>query len=329
MTRVTVIIVSYNSGPHLTRALNALARQTIGNFDVIVWDNASTDGAVERLSPPPRTRIVQHTENLGFAAGNNRAAALSNAPYIALLNPDAFPEPDWLERLLDAAERTGAASIASLQLQDGDPTRLDGAGDVLSICGVGWRGGFGRPRERYALREAETFGACGAGALYRRDAFERVGGFDERFFCYFEDVDLAFRLRLIGERVVFAPDAVVRHVGSASTGRNSPFSVFHGTRNRLWTLLKCMPATLWPIAAPAFILTQIALLLRDALRGGAGPAWRGLWRGLQGAGPFLRDRPARGVSIARQLAIARALSWSPLAPLDRRPVFRRIRPDRL
>lgn len=323
--RVSVVIVAFNPGPHLQRALDALAVQTVQDVEIIVWDNASTDGAVDAVRLPPRARLVRSAENLGFAAGNNRAAALSAAPYLALLNPDAFPEPDWLERLLAAAARTGAAAVASLQLMDEAPDRLDGAGDVLSICGVGWRGGYARPRARYALAEAETFGACGAAVLYRRDAFDRAGGFEPRFFCYFEDVDLSFRLRLLGERIVLAPDAIVRHVGSAATGRGSDFSLYHGARNRIWTFVRCMPAPLWPIAAPAFAVAQLALLARDGLRGRAAPVWRGIMDGLKGAGAMLRDRPAKGLSPARTREIAAALSWSPLALLDRRPVLRRIR----
>jgi GT2 family glycosyltransferase len=324
--RVSVLIVSFNPGVHLQRALDALTLQTVQDFDVILWDNASTDGVIESLRLPPRTRLVRSPDNLGFAAGNNRAAALSAAPYLALLNPDAFPEPEWLARLLAAADRTGAAAIGSLQLMDDDPDRLDGAGDVLSICGVGWRGGHARARARYRLREGETFSACAAAVLYRREAFDRAGGFDERYFCCFEDVDLGFRLRLLGERTVLAPDAIVRHVGSATTGRASDFSIYHGARNRLWTLLRCMPALLWPIAVPSFIGGQLLLLARDLARGRASASWRGVRDGLKGAGAMLHNRPARGASLARTLQVARALSWSPLALLDRRPVLRRLRP---
>ena len=97
----------------------------------------------------------------------------------------------------------------------------------------------------------EVFAACAAAALYRRDAFEALGGFEERFFCYYEDVDLGFRLRLAGGRCVLEPRAIVRHVGSASSGQVSGFAEYHGTRNRLWTFLRDMPTALMPIALPA------------------------------------------------------------------------------
>src|SRR3712207_2150066 len=101
---VQVVIVAWNSGEHLQRALDALERQTFRDFEVVVWDNASTDGVVDRLRVAPDVRVVRAPENLGFAGGNNRAVALSRSLWIAALNPDAFPEPGWLQALVEAAE---------------------------------------------------------------------------------------------------------------------------------------------------------------------------------------------------------------------------------
>ena len=118
---VVVVIVAYNSGPHLAGAVDALYRQSFTDFETIVWDNNSTDGAVQALTRRAGLNIVVCPENLGFAEANNRAAALSQAPFIVTLNPDAFPEPGWLETLVAAARRTGAESLASLQLTDENP----------------------------------------------------------------------------------------------------------------------------------------------------------------------------------------------------------------
>jgi GT2 family glycosyltransferase len=210
---VQVVIVAWNSGEHLQRALDSLERQTFGDFEVTLWDNASSDGAVDRLRPASNVRVERCAENLGFAAGVNRAAALSDAPWIATLNPDAFPEPGWLQALLDAAVATGADAVASLQLDDADDQVLDGAGDVFSVAGFAWRGGYGRSRREAPRETVEVFAPCAAAALYRRSTFEALGGLDERYFCYFEDVDLGARLRARGGRTVLTPDAVVRHVG--------------------------------------------------------------------------------------------------------------------
>ncbi len=316
-----VVIVAFNAGEHLQRCLDALERQTRADWEAVVWDNASSDGAVDRLKTGPRVRIVKHAENLGFAAANNRAAALSRAPFIVTLNPDAFPEPDWLERLIAAAERYGVQSVASLQLSDDDPGVLDGAGDCMSIAGVAWRGGYGRSRALAPAVPVQVFAACAAAALYRRDAFEAVAGFEERFFCYYEDVDLGFRLRLAGGACVLEPQAVVRHVGSASSDKISGFAEYHGARNRLWTFLRDMPAALMPVALPAHILVIAYVLARSPSKELRAARWRGLRDGWRGRGPWLRERRSTPFWSSPW-----AFSWSPLALSQRRLKARSINP---
>ncbi len=311
-------MVAYNSAATLQRCIDALEAQSFTDWEAVVWDNASADDAVERLRTPSQLRIVRHDENLGFAAGNNRAAELSRSEFIALLNPDAFPEPDWLERLVGAADTYGAEAIASLQLDDADPTILDGAGDCMSIAGIPWRGGYGQPRSAAPTEPCEVFSACGAAALYRREAFERLGGFEERFFCYCEDVDLGFRLRLTGGRCVLEPRAVVRHVGGASSGgKGSKFAEYHGTRNRLWTFGRNMPLALMPIALPAHILLTAYVLLRSP------ELLKIRLRGLRAAAA---DREGfRGSATSRRgrlVTIGGALSWSPVS-LSRRAIVTR------
>jgi N-acetylglucosaminyl-diphospho-decaprenol L-rhamnosyltransferase len=127
--------------------------------------------------------------------------------------------------------------FTSLQMVADEPGLMDGAGDVMTSAGIPFRGGY-RRRRPADLAEGEVFSACGAATLIDRDLFLGLGGFDERFFCYCEDVDLGYRLRLAGETTLLLPAAVVEHVGSASTGVRSDFSIFHGSRNRIWTFIK-------------------------------------------------------------------------------------------
>ncbi len=322
--RVAVIVVAYQSRPHLQRCMDALAAQTLRDFELVVWDNGSSDAALEALRAPAQA-IVRRSANLGFAAANNRAAALTRAPAIALLNPDAFPEPDWLERLVAALDADPAAgAIGSLQLDDADPTRLDGAGDVYHAFGIPFRGGYGAPRPP-TIPAGEVFGPCAAAALYRREAFEALGGFDESFFCYCEDVDLAFRLRAAGWRCWFEPRAVVRHVGSASAGLRSPFAVRHGVRNRLWTFVKNMPTPLFIALAPAHMAMTAGLWLRDAVRdpAAARATAAGLRQGLAGLPRIWRARRAAQAAHATPWwRLARALTWSPWTLARRAPDIR-------
>ncbi|NBC14293.1 MAG: glycosyltransferase [Gammaproteobacteria bacterium] len=327
---LSVLIVNYNSGADLRRCLAALAAQTRRDFEIVLVDNGSTDGSLERVledcpfslgdaAPLPALRLVEAGRNLGFAAANNRAAALARAPLLALLNPDAFAEPGWLAALAAVAIRhPEIAMFGSTQLLDAEPARLDGAGDVYHASGLVWRGaGTARPQDLPA--EAEAFAPCAAAALYRREVFLAAGGFDERFFCYCEDIDLGFRLRLAGHRALQLGNAVVRHKGSAASGRYSAFACYHGARNRLWTFVKCMPWPLLVLLWPAHLVVTAAMLAAAGRRGTLRATLCGLYDGLAGLGPLLADRRTVHANRVSCWKIARALTWSPLALLTRRP----------
>jgi GT2 family glycosyltransferase len=319
MAWVRVVVVNYNSGDLLARAVACLAAQSDPDFEAVIVDNASSDGSADRLVlPDDRFTLVRSERNLGFAAGSNLGFRGAPTDWLATLNPDAFPEPGWLAALREATARyPEAAMFGSLQIDAADPTRLDGCGDNYSFFGVNWRGGHGQTLTAPPA-DGECFSPCGAAALYRRAAFEAVGGFDESFFCYCEDVDLGFRLRLRGGRCIQVGDAVVRHVGSAVTGPQSPFTVFHSARNRLWTYAKNMPGILlWP-SLPVHLAATAGLLWNA--RGGPRlrPMLSGLGHALRGLGPVLAER--REVQRRRSVSartIAGALTWS-LGKLRRR-----------
>ena len=270
MARVTVIVVNWNGGEFVIRCLRALEQQTCADFRAVVVDNASSDGSAERIEREfPGVKLLRAGGNLGFAAGNNLGFRhAEGSEWVALLNPDAFVEPDWLEKLVAAAEaHPDCASIGSRLLRADDPRTLDGTGDVYHVSGVHWREGFGRPLEAWALAAKEIFSPCAASALYRLCAIRSVGGFDEDYFCYSEDVDLGFRLRLAGYRSWYAPDSVAHHVGSATTGKTSDFTIYHGCRNTVWTYVKNMPALLFWLYLPLHIAGNVAMILRYGLQG--------------------------------------------------------------
>ncbi|TRO82710.1 glycosyltransferase family 2 protein [Desulfuromonas acetexigens] len=266
-----VIIVNYNSWEVLRRCLDHLGKQTWRNFQVVVIDNASTHPPPEDFATRyPWISLVQSSINLGFAGGNNRALrALTSCEWIALLNPDAFPEPDWLEQLVETAQaHPDYTMFGSRQVIAGVPHLLDGEGDVYHISGLVWRSGHGRPVSEGAREPREIFSPCAAAALYRADAFLRVGGFDEDFFCYVEDVDLGFRLRLLGYKALLVPSSVVHHVGSATTGGGqSDFALYHGHRNLIWTYVKNMPGVLFWSCLPLHLLLNLVTLAIFAWRG--------------------------------------------------------------
>lgn len=312
--QVDVIVVNYNAGTMLRKCVAALAAQDMRNFRVFLIDNASSDGSIETLPPlDERFEIIRLDENTGFAKGNNIGAAKGRAPWIALLNPDAYAEPDWLGTLLKAAKSHPSIVMAgSTQIDASQHHLLDGAGDLYSPAGFAWRGLWHHPLGKRPPT-GEVFGPCAAAALYRRDAFEEAGGFDEDFFCYHEDVDLAFRLRLAGGRAIQVSEAVVYHVGSGVTGAQSPFAVFHGTRNRSWTLVKDMPLVLLLLFLPMHIALVSAFLVRSVFKDQFRPTTRGIFASLAGMGATLRKRQA--VQKSRKISLMqlmKSFTWSPV-----------------
>lgn len=324
----TIIVVTHNSARWRERQMAALAAQTEQRFRLVVVDNASRADERPHVSalPPAASCIIQNETNLGFAAANNVGATDAQTPYLVLLNPDAFPEPGWLAALIAAAERhPRAGAIGSTQIRANDESLFDGTGDVMHASGLAYRSNYGCVRGA-TPPEGETFAVCAAAMLLRREAFEAVGGFDARYFCYFEDVDLCFRLRLAGWRIVQSPDAVVAHVGGGVLGARSAFGDFHGARNRLWTFVKDMPAALfWPLF-PLHVLASLFAVSAPVLQGRGFAAWRGFIAGFAGLGAMWAAR----AQIQRKRSanagdIARALAWNPFVFIRRGPVIRPTR----
>jgi GT2 family glycosyltransferase len=320
--RLAVIVVNLNAGAYLSRALESLARQSIAPMRVILVDNGSTDSSLDRIEERfPFVELVQPGRNLGFAAANNLAVRMADdCEWVALLNPDAFPRVDWLERLLAAATKEpGYAMLTSRLVFADDPERLDGTGDVYHTSGLAFRRDHGRVAANVQRPTGEVFAASGAASLYRRDAFLESGGFDERFFCYLEDVDLAFRMRLAGHRCLFVADAVVEHVGSAITGRVSDFTIFHSHRNLVWTYIKNMPGGLFWLYLPAHLTVNLAAVIGFSVHGHAGAILRAKRAALFGLPEMLderrrlqRGRRVRALELRRMMGKGREAFTTPI-----------------
>ena len=289
-----MIVVNWNSGPLLVQCIRCLQDQSLPPEAVLVVDNASTDDSLAQLPTWDRLTVLRMDCNLGFAAGNNRALELCQTEWVALLNPDAFAAPQWLEQLLlGAARHPDAAALGSRQLCHETPHLLDGTGDCYHLSGLAWREHHGQAQTPAHLHEREIFAPCAAAALYRLAAVRQVGAFDESYFCYFEDVDLGFRLRLAGHTAWYLPQAVVQHVGSATTGgQRSSFATYHGHRNMAWTFVKNMPTPLLWALLPLHLGAHAAALAVLALRGQAAIGLRARWHALRGLPRAWRQRRA-------------------------------------
>ena len=310
---ISVVIVAYNSAATLSRCVEGLAHQTLRDFELLIVDNDSPQGeAAPAAEGHAFARLVRAGGNLGFAGGVNLGAREARGRWLVLLNPDAYPDVCWLEALAEAARRhPKVRAFTSRQVMAEDPSLLDGLGDVMSAPAIPYRGGYLSP-DPGDTPEGEVFSPCGAAMMVDRRLFLDLGGLDESFFCYNEDVDLAFRARLLGHRAIQLREAAVDHMGYASSGRRSEFATYYGVRNRTWVFLKNTPDCLLIVLLPLHVSATLAMWVSSARFGQAGVFGRAIkdaisgWRELR-----LSRRSVQAEAKVGSWAIARAMAWNP------------------
>lgn len=298
---ISVIIPNWNGAALLPSCLDALREQTLRDFEVILVDNASRDESCALVRERyPEVRLLEMPRNLGLTGGCNAGIGVACGELIALLNNDAEADPRWLEALAGAlARHPEAGSAATKMLLHDRRDVINSAGDFFGRDGIPGNRGVWQPDDGRYDQEMWVFGACGGAVAYRRAMLDEIGLFDEDFFMYCEDVDLAWRAQLAGWRCIYAPQARVYHRLSATGG--GALSSYYTGRNTLYVIAKDMPASLrqkhWrPIAAAQW---RIA---RDALRAWRGEAararLRGQWAGIIGWRQA-REKQARGQGLRR------------------------------
>jgi GT2 family glycosyltransferase len=237
---VAVVIVNYNGARLLPDCLAALAAQTRAPAEIVVADNASRDGSLALLREQhPQVGVLALGRNHGFAGGANRGVAVTTAPWVCVLNSDATPAPDWLAQLTAAPrdERTWALGSVLVSAATG---RIESAGDQYAPAGYAYKLLRDRPLAELPGEPYPVFAAPGAAPVFRRDVFDALGGYEESFFLYYEDVDLAFRAVLAGYHALLVPGARVVHRLGATT-RSHARARFYVARNSVWCAVRCMP----------------------------------------------------------------------------------------
>lgn len=314
---VSVVVVNFNGRALLPDCLASLRAQTYPRLEIILVDNASSDGSPEWVEASyPEVRVVRNDANLGFAGGSNVGIRAARGSVIATLNTDAVAESDWLERAVAALEnRSNVGMVASRVVFAHAPDIVESAGIAVDRAGVAWDRLNGEPISSADLA-ADVFGPTGGAALYRRDMLDDVGLFDAAYFLYLEDVDLAWRGRLRGWECLYVPDARVRHRHSATAGADSPFKHRLLARNRVRLVAKNYPAPLLGLYLPAIIGYDVAVVAAVALPG-VGP-WALRRAIVQGRIEGLRDLPGAlraRTTIQRSRRISAWQFRSLLAPL--------------
>ncbi|MGJ4751288.1 glycosyltransferase family 2 protein [Leptospira kmetyi] len=245
MQKYNIITVTYNSERYVS-ALNE-SMKLPANWNWVIWDNDSKDetpNLLKRIADEERRIVHLGGKNLGFAEGNNKAVKIApKADWILLINPDSRLDSNFFKECESILSSKGKdySVFSFLMLKENESAVVDGAGDIYHVSGAAWRRGYKQILSEEYLREAEIFSACGGAMAIRASVFESLGGFDSDFFCYMEDVDLSFRARLAGEKVLFTPNVKVYHHGFGSTKERSSFSLYYGLRNALVVYWKNMP----------------------------------------------------------------------------------------
>ena len=279
---VSVVIPNVNGAAWLPNCLDGLASQGYRDFEILLIDNGSTDDSVALVRARyPDVRVIELEHNTGFATAVNKGIAAARGEYVALLNNDTVAKPGWLGALVELADGSSAevGAIASKMLRMDDPDRVDDAGDALSWIGAAQKLGHQQPASDF--NEArEVFSPCAGAALYRSSFLQALGGFDERFFAYLEDVDLGLRGRLLGYRYLFEPQAEVLHKGQGSALSRGEY-VRLITRNRLILFTKNVPLGLLVKHLPQLLYGQFYFFI----------AYGKPWQSLLGYASFVSVLP--------------------------------------
>lgn len=267
---VSIVVLSWNGRHLLEMCLDACLDQSYGPIELMVVDNASTDGTegfvVSRYGD--RVRFVALNQNNGYARGNNEGLRRAHGDLLVTLNNDTQVAPNWIEELVGAIGQSDTiGACASRQMRMHDPGEFDAIGVGIHTNGSSFGVGTGEQDQGQYDRPLEVFGAHGASAMYRRQALEDAGLFDEDFFAYEEEFDLNWRLRLLGWRCVYVPGARLAHMGGASVKRKPGLMDYLKIRNRFYCLLKNYPIGVLPHGLPSILKNEVGNAYLAAVRG--------------------------------------------------------------
>lgn len=241
---VSVIILNYNGKKFLNSCLKSVLKNNYPNFEVILVDNGSKDGSAELAGTlfggDSRLKIITLGRNMGFAAGNNIGIEHSRGDYIMFLNNDTIVEQQFLAELVKVLEEQSDVGVVQSKLLRMDaPSLLDSAGALVDYYGLTYNRGEGEEDLGQYDRLEEIFGAKGAAMMIKSNVLREVGLFDSSFFLVYEDIDLCWRIRLRGYKVLYAPKSIVYHFSEATTRKlNRIFPIFHGTKNWIMLMIK-------------------------------------------------------------------------------------------
>jgi GT2 family glycosyltransferase len=266
---ISIIIPNYNGERFLPACLDSIFSQDFSDFEVILVDNASSDHSVALVQLRyPTVTIIKNRMNRGYAGGGNDGIRSAFGDYFLILNTDTVLCRNFLSIIHSSAKQKPEYGMYAPKILYPDGM-LHAAGCSASFSGSSWERGKGEADMGMYNIPCEVFSPYGAAALFSRELIDKTGGFDEDFFLYVEETDLAFRARLAGYRCWYEPGAAVTHHHGGTVGRTSDMALYYLHRNTLWYVLKCYPGLLFIFAVP-FIIGRNGLAVLYYLYKGRG-----------------------------------------------------------
>jgi GT2 family glycosyltransferase len=291
--KVCIVIPNWNGADIIADCLRSLEAQT-HSADIFVVDNGSVDDSVKLIEKKfPKVRLIKLPKNTGFDGGVNagiRPALQEGYDAIAIFNNDAVADKQWLKHLVKALEADKKRGIVSCKQLYTDGKHIDSTGDFYSVWGMPFPRGRNQADSGQYDEPEELFSAPAAATLYRAKLFREIGMFDEKFFAYFEDVDISFRAQLAGWKIWYQPEAVVYHQVNATSSKLGSFSRYHSTKNFFMVYVKNMPGRLFWKYLPLFLVQAGGMCVFSFIRGGVGAYLKGVATAVWYAPRVLFDR---------------------------------------
>jgi hypothetical protein len=303
--RVCIVIPNWNGADMIVECLRSLEMQTYP-ADILVVDNGSVDDSVKIIEKTfPKARLIKLPKNMGFDGGVNagiRPALREGYDAIAIFNNDAVADRQWLKHLVDAMKADNKRGVVSCKQLYTDKKHIDSTGDFYSVWGMPFPRGRNQVDTGQYDEPEELFSAPAAATLYRAKLFQQIGIFDEKFFAYYEDIDISFRARLAGWKIWYEPTAIIYHQVNATSSKLGSFSRYHSTKNFFMVYVKNMPGWLFWKYLPLFLLQAARLCTSSFLKGGGWAYTKGVAKAIWYAPQVLMDRfriqHRRKVSVA-------------------------------
>lgn len=323
MNRLAVIVLNWNGADDSIECIDSLRTQTYKKLEIILIDNNSSDDSVEVFKQYMQNNnvknitLIENDVNSGFAGGINvgfKYALDKKYAYVAILNPDAIADKQWAHELVNVLEGYTDVGIATGILLRRDGKTIDSTGDWVSKWGLAFPRNRDDVREKAPNKGEYVFGATGGSVICRTEMIEKIGGMDEDFFMYYEDVDISFRAQLAGYKVYYTPKALAYHKQGASTDKVPGLAVYNTFKNLPQLVLKNTPSSLMWTVLPRFKLAYTLILLNAIVKGRGWPALKGWLKSITLMPATIKKRQAIQKNRVVSDEYLRDMLWDDLPP---------------